>query len=420
MVFQKLVIFKLFLGTSLFLATVVADQPKTNEQRFLLLRNGNVLKGVVRSEKDRVSIALDGNSNLYVDPKQVAFIGPTLDSLYHHQRNGVRQWGTGEHWQLAHWCIQQGLIDHAIEHYQVLEGSASDSPRFKQLEHSLREALLAEETAKQTVSKQSPIMPPTSQESNRQRETSAVTQASSETPRLRPLPQEANQESVENWNRHEIPGYIRKTFQNSILPVLVSRCGQSGCHGLLGKSDFHVYQPVGDLSATTLARDLDEVLRYVDRDRVTESPLLAYATKAHGIQRNPSLNPARADERALIERISFWVKSLVLSQKPETTMPAQYPLNSQEKSSVTKAVANVPVPPQGIRKSRRVDEVEQDRNAKLSKPAKSAQPTEFLSMSELADLEAAIEKFETQTGANGTSAAKKDPFDPDVFNRQFR
>ena len=101
-------------------------------------------------------------------------------------------------------------------------------------------------------------------------------------------------------------------------------------------------------------------------------------------------------------------------------MPAQYPLNSQEKSTVTKAVANVPVPPQSIRKSKRNDEVEQDRTAKLSKPAKSAPPTEFLSMSELADLEAAIEKFETQSGAKGTSTSRKDPFDPDVFNRQFR
>ena len=101
-------------------------------------------------------------------------------------------------------------------------------------------------------------------------------------------------------------------------------------------------------------------------------------------------------------------------------MPAQYPLNSQEKSSVSKAVANVPIASQGIRKSRRIDEVEQDRTAKLSKPAKSAPPTEFLSMSELADLEAAIERLETQTGTNGTSTARKDPFDPEVFNRQFR
>ena len=42
-------------------------------------------------------------------------------------------------------------------------------------------------------------------------------------------------------------------------------------------------------------------------------------------------------------------------------------------------------------------------------------------MSEIADLESAIERFEEHLGSGaGSSAAKKDPFDPDVFNRQFR
>ena len=425
MISQKIIVVGLLVSSSLVFASVFADQPVNAERSYVLLRNGNVLKGFVRSEKERISIGADGNSNLFVDPKQVAFIGPTLESLYQHQRSGVRNWGKGEHWHLAHWCIQQGLIDHAIEHYKVLDATASDSPRFKQLEHLLREALLADENVKQAVHRQAQSAAP-SYASKRQLDSatqaSTVIQANDESPRLRSVPQGANEELVESWNKHEIPGYIRKTFQNSILPVLVSRCGQSGCHGLLGKTDFHIYQPVGDQSASVLARDLDEVLKYIDRDRIQESPLLAYATKAHGIQRNPSLNQSRDDERALIERINFWVKSLALSQKLETTMPVQYPPTAHGGQSVSSAVANVPVANPSIRKTKRTDEVEQDRNAKLSKPTKSAGPTEFISMSELADLESAIEKFERQSGSGvaGSAAAKKDPFDPDVFNRQFR
>ncbi len=425
MIFQKILVVSLLICSSLTFAKVIADQPVTAERSYVLLRNGNVLKGFIRSDKERISIAADGNSNLFVEPKQVAFIGPSLESLYQHQRSGVRNWGKGEHWHLAHWCIQQGLIDHAIEHYQVLDASASDSPRFKQLEHSLRDALLADENVKKAVHRQAQAATPTSawtQPLDSTTQASTVMQASAETPRLRFVAQGDNTESGESWNKHEIPGYIRKTFQNSILPVLVSRCGQSGCHGLLGKTDFHIYQPVGDQSASILARDLDEVLMYIDRDRIQESRLLAYATKAHGIQRNPSLNQSRDDERALIERINFWVKSLALSQRPEITMPAQYPSTTQAAQSVSSAVANVPVAKPSNRKTKRTDEVEQDRNAKLSKPAKSAPPTEFISMSELADLESAIEKFERQSGAGvaGSVPAKKDPFDPDVFNRQFR
>ena len=424
MISKKHIVSCLLCGISLVFANVLADTPKTGEQgksesSFLLLKNGNVLKGIVRAEKEMVSVSVDGNSTVFVESNQVSFIGPTLESIYQHQRSNVRQWGTGEHWQLAQWCIQQGLIDRAIEHYEVLERTASESPRFKQLEHMLRQALLADETVKQAVhmKMQSAVSSmPSAQESN----SIVVIQANSESPREKSVPKNASldDEVAEKGNKHEIPAYLKKTFQNSILPVLVSKCGQSGCHGMLGKSDFHIYQPVGDQAAITLSRDLDEVLRYIERDRVEESPLLAYATKAHGIQRNPSLSPTRADERALIERINFWVKSLALSQKPVTTMPKQYPVVQAAPNSPN-ASAGLPPANASIRHSRGPADVEQDRNAKLSKPARSASPTAFLSMSELAELESAIEKFEKQTAGGGVQA-KKDPFDPEAFNRQFR
>ena len=413
MVFKRIVAFCLLVCSSVVIASVVANQPAPRDQSFVLLRNGNVLKGIVRAEKDRISVAVDGNSNLMLVLEQVAFVGPTLESLYQNQREGIPQWGTGEHWSLAHWCIQQGLIDHAIEHYQILEASASDSPRFKQLEYLLRQSLLADETVKQSIQKptQSAASSNTTT-SHPKSDANDVSQASAST----------HVESSESWNKHEIPGYIRKTFQNSILPVLVSRCGQAGCHGMLGKSDFHLYQPVGDQSANMLARDLDEVLRYVDRNRFQDSQLLAYATKAHGIQRSPSLNPSRDDERALVERIHFWIKSLSLSQTPASTMPAQFPATTQANSNVSTAVANVAVNKQTRSNSKLIGEVEQDRNAKLSKPAKSAPPTEFLSMSEIADLESAIAKFERQfnDGASGNGKVKKDPFDSESFNRAYR
>ena len=423
MISREIALSSLLIGSLLSFSIVSADPPgnpnaRSPETSYLLLKNGNVLKGTIRAEKERVSVALDGNSIVYVESKQVSFIGSSLESIYQHQRSSVRQWGTGEHWQLAQWCIQHGLIDRAIEHYEVLKQSASDSPRFKQLEHMLRQALLAEETVQQAVHlKAKPTESSTS--SGQPSESSDVIQANAESPRRMTIPGEAGQEKEgkANSNAHEIPGYIRKTFQSSILPVLVSRCGQSGCHGMLGKSDFHIYQPVGEQAAITLARDLDEVLRYIDRDRIEESQLLSYATKPHGIQRNPSLNPSRADERVLIERINFWVKSLALSKKPDTTMPAQYP-TVQTAAGQSSALTSAPSANSAIRKSRQLEDVDQDRNAKLSKPPKSASPTEFLSMSELAELEAAIEKFEKQT--TGKAQIKKDPFDPEAFNRQFR
>ena len=76
----------------------------SSKQVFVLLQNGNVLKGQISKQADRIAIMIDGNSTLLLDPKQIEHVGPTLESLYLHQRAGVRTWGTGEHWHLAHWC----------------------------------------------------------------------------------------------------------------------------------------------------------------------------------------------------------------------------------------------------------------------------------------------------------------------------
>jgi len=391
--------------------TQVRGDELPSTQVFVLLQNGNVLKGQISKQTDRIAIMIDGNSTLLLDPKQIEHVGPTLESLYLHQRAGVRTWGTGEHWHLAHWCIQQNLIDHAIEHFQALEKTVSGSARFKQLEHLLREALLKNKNENQAV-ETSP---------------SEVVQASAEIPKQSPPLLERNR--PEEWNNREIPGYIRKTFQTSVLPILVTRCGQSGCHGLLGKSDFHIYQPVGDQALTVLTNDLHEVLRYIDSERVQDCMLLEYATKAHGILRNPSLNPAKESDRGHIDRINQWVKSLALSQRIETTMPAQYPVatipaQTANASTVTQAIAMAPVP-QNTRSSRASlgkSDDSQNRDAKLSKPAKTAAPAVFLSGSEIADLESTIEKLEQKFNGTdaGKSSANKDPFDVDSFNRKFR
>lgn len=420
-------------GTALLVSAVCisaiayAEPPKYQGQGFVLLENGRVIEGKITSLRDRVSVLVDGNSTINIDAKQVAFAGPSLEALYQNQRSSVRQWGTGEHWHLAHWCIQYGLLDHAIEHYEYLEKNASDSPRFKQLEHLLREALLTNEKVRSAIKPQDPDVVVTQAKDNSQ-----VVQASAiaATPKTKLVADPANEPPRDEWAQHEIPSYIRQSFHTSILPILVARCGQSGCHGLMGKSEFHIYQPVGDQSSTILARDLDAVLRYIDRDHSSDSELLAYATKPHGIQKNPSFSAVRADDQALVTRITQWIKSLELSKKVETNMPAQYPLAASSNQpvgstgGVSQAVATSPVVEKDragrIRSAREFDG--QDRKAKLSKPAKSAPPAVFLTGGELSELEAAIDMLEKKAAANATGEANtnKDPFDPNEFNRKYR
>jgi hypothetical protein len=427
----------LLLAITLFcgFSTSIADQSNDKETSYVLLQNGRVLIGRLSYQKDKVTIAVADNSSIMIDAKQIAFVGKSIESLYDNQRASVRNWGTGEHWHLAYWCIQYGLLDKAIEHYEYLELHAADSPRFKQLEHLMRDALLADEKIKRAL--QGASSAPTSSDLVQPSvHDSAVVLASAESPKRETISgaaPEAREQEVDPWAKHEIPGYIRQTFHKSILPILITRCGQSGCHGLMGKSDFHIYQPVGDQSALVLAKDLDAVLKYINRENVQASPLMAYATKPHGIQKNPSFNQARQDDRALIERINQWIKSLAFSKKLETTMPTQYPLGvttgeRMPQGGVSQAVAVTAAneteakPKKGMGRAFEKAIDVQDRKAKLSKPAKSAPPTVFLTGGEITDLESAIAELEKRTGSEAAVApnAKKDPFDPDVFNRKFR
>lgn len=63
----------------------------------------------------------------------------------------------------------------------------------------------------------------------------------------------------------------------------------------------------------------------------------------------------------------------------------------------------------------REQDVEQDRDAKLSKAPKSAEGPPVLSFEELNQLEAAIERLEKKHSKQKT----RDPFDPNYFNSTY-
>jgi hypothetical protein len=236
-------------------------------------------------------------------------------------------------------------------------------------------------------------------------------------------------------NVNNLPSYVRKAFQQTITPILVQRCGQSGCHGLPGKSDFHIYQPIGEQASQTAINNLIDVLKYVDFKRPSESRLLAYATHAHGIQKHPTLNALKESDQATIARIEQWIKSIdtnqvAISEYPvvssvalaagTTTVPPPSPTTSKptllqtplDESSVSGASA---LSRKEMLLNLRNNIGEEEPNAKLSKPAKTGNLPSIIDASEMAGLERAIEKLERSEAAKG----KKDPFDPNEFNNRF-
>jgi hypothetical protein len=351
---------------------------------FVLLQHGAVLQGFVKPQADSVTVVMDKGKQVTLAKKQILIIGPSMDSLYKYQTRAIRKWGTGEHWHLAQWCIQNGMLDQAIEHYLELEKQAADNPKFKQLDLQLKQALMADENVRQAMAIQG-IQPP-----------EPVVQASAVLPRA-PAPSEPS------FPVHTVPGYLRRNFQTEITPIVVSRCGQSGCHGILSKNNFQIFQPVGEQAASINERNLEKFLRFVDASQPDQSDLLNYAARPHGAQRNASFNLQREEDRHHLEKLAKWIRSLegLTHQGPSPSNPnpvvqaASY-AKPESTSEVQQAVAPSP---------------------KLSKPPKSGSGSVAIDAGELMEIQEEIRKLE-KTASKQTKAT--DPFDAKIFNSKYR
>jgi len=366
---------------------------------FVLLQHGAVIQGFIKPQADSVTVAMDKGKQVSLAKKQILFIGPTVESLYKYQTRAIRKWGTGEHWHLAQWCIQNGMLDQAIEHYLELEKQAADNPKFKQLDLQLKQALLADQNVQRAMAEQG-IQPPT-QEPNEPKPTvassgSQVLQASANLPKT-------SSKSEPAIPVHTVPGYLRRSFQTEITPIVVSRCGQSGCHGILTKNNFQVFQAVGEQAASINERNLENFLRFVDASEPDQSDLLHYAARPHGAQRNASFNLQREEDRIHLERLAKWIQSLD-SLKPK-------PQGANEQSPVIHAA--------GFANAQAAPQVQQAiaTTPKLSKPPKSGSGSVAVDATELAEIEDEIRKLEKI--ANKKPKAT-DPFDAKIFNSKYK
>lgn len=351
---------------------------------FVLLQHGAVLQGFVKPQADSVTVVMDKGKQVTLAKKQILIIGPSMDSLYKYQTRAIRKWGTGEHWHLAQWCIQNGMLDQAIEHYLELEKQASDNPKFKQLDLQLKQALMADENVRQAMAIQG-IQPP-----------EPVVQASAVLPR-------APASSEPSFPVHTVPGYLRRNFQTEITPIVVSRCGQSGCHGILSKNNFQIFQPVGEQAASINERNLEKFLRFVDASQPDQSDLLNYAARPHGAQRNASFNLQREEDRHHLEKLAKWIRSLeglthqgTSPSNPNPVVQAASYAKPESTSEVQQAVAPSP---------------------KLSKPPKSGSGSVAIDAGELMEIQEEIRKLE-KTASKQTKAT--DPFDAKIFNSKYR
>lgn len=380
------------------IACNVAFGQSASEQSYVMLFNGSIFHGVVRPVGERLEIRLGTGSSIQIESKQVAFVAPSKRALYDLQVASTRQWGTGEHWHLTEWCIQQEMIDEAIFHFKQLSQIAEPTNKLRQLEHKLKEAILSSEQVQSMLANQQKQL---GAARGRIQDGSKTESERSDAPNRNPadpmhsevvlasatsLPsatQASGARAVDPDLAIGIPSYVKKAFQSNISPLLVRRCGQAGCHGLPGKSVFHIRQAAGEQASEIAAENLENVLRYVDIQSPTDSDLIRYALKEHGEQKHPSFNPLkREDERIHVERITQWIKSLELSKassapevqlasavesQPVRALPSTNPSANALASGLASAQGGAAIAPAGSELSR-MEKIAQRRNERAARP----------------------------------------------------
>ncbi len=353
--------------------------------RYVLLKNSNVLRGKLDMVRDRISVRLDEGSSLQIRKEEVVYIGFQLRELYDYQYAQNLRWGTGEHLHFANWCIRNGLLLEAEQHYQYLKREIGSKPEFRQLEQYYRQALLENSDVRSAAGLES-VKP---SESN-----SEVVQASATVRTAR--------NPLDTMNLS--PASLSE-FRTRLLPMLESRCGQPACHGEYSKTPLQLYS-LNRRSSSATERSIESVMAYLRPEAPTRSKLIEMAITPHGLQAKRGFDPTNQQDRQFLERLQTWIGMVGTNQdfrRLETT------------TSTTGTVGRVGELQERMRLQSEFAQFaaaqsESQLNSNLDHLSDAT-----ISRSEIEQLEAEIARLELLEAKGST---ENDPFDPEQFNRQ--
>ena len=282
----------------------------------VLLKNGNVLQAnSITTKGKQVAIRLDQTGEVNLSSKDIAAIGRDNLELYQHQVKVTTHWETGEHWNLAKWCLRHGLIKQSFFHYEKLKELSGDHSKFKQLDAELKQALLQDPVMKAALKT---VYPSASVEAASFVTLNQSTSESNTNPKRAAadsttLPQN---QSAKTFGVNRV---AQDYFRQHIQPFLVMRCGQAGCHGAFGKSEFQITKSGSLHGQRAVDVGFTSTARFLDQESVEATKLWIQATTAHGMQKAPSLTIQDPVERELLNRIQLWHQAIYRTAQTATT-----------------------------------------------------------------------------------------------------
>ncbi len=360
----------------------------------LLLHNGEVIQGAIIRSGDFYHVVVAGGE-IRVKALHVETRCNDLEEGYRFKRSNLRLGTAADHLRLGQWCERHGLLDRAEEELAAAVALEPNHPMADLLRRRIE------------IARRPPSDSP---------------------PAAGPNDEAVSAEDLDRLIRGLPPGVV-ESFARDVQPVLLNHCTASGCHGPQDRETFSLMRaPAGRApSRRVTQRNLHAVLQTIDREHPMKSPLLNVPLAPHGSSEAPIFGRNQVDQ---YRRLVVWVEQAARAgaiSKPEKL--------AQDPSRVVQAVAG--------------DEGGQVRAAVAFEPAERAsQPRNLLPRAwpfaartaspNIAPQVSSVksrrgfdeedrskpvrqtpERSEAKTGDPLPGFRPRDPFDPEIFNRQF-
>jgi len=218
----------------------------------LLLRNGEMIQGRITRSGDRYEVRVPGGE-VYVKAGEVQHECRDVEEVYQRKRALIHGDNAMDHLELTQWCIKAGLLDLAAR--ELAEAALLDPnhPLIPVLQRRLK-----------VVAAPPPAAGPNS----------------------RPTPVGPTAQELDRMVRGMPPKTV-EMFSQAIQPMLVNNCSAAACHGQAVQNGFRLFRTPANSPPSRLLtqRNLHAVLEWLDRENPEASPLLTYASQAHGTAR---------------------------------------------------------------------------------------------------------------------------------------
>jgi hypothetical protein len=291
------------------------------EDAYILLRNGNVIRGNVEKSNGVAIIERGGNRRLKLDAIEVMGQGSSLRDLFVLRMRQRDRFDVSGLLEDARWGLRNGLLDEMEQPLKMVEMLDPTHPQLLLLRRQLE---IAKRTPSVVADKTAPDKSAPERGAPRAAETPAapgnnvrLATAIERTPAASaglggPIAVDREEEAIDaELAQAGAPEGAVAHFSRHVQSLLISRCGNAGCHRSPTEAEWQLQhrgshvRPPGRMTKTNLAT----TLRWIDRSRTGESELLKHAIRPHG---GRDVAAIRNSDDPALDALKRWIESVVL------------------------------------------------------------------------------------------------------------